>query len=128
MTAWKAPLAAVLVFALAIRAGSDEQPTAQFALELRDGSKLVGTLEPNSLPIQNSFTQIDLASHLVDSIDFRDDRETVTISLISGDRLSGFINLKDLAVRTAFGRVKIPMASLRRMEARLQVPTDGLMA
>lgn len=105
----------------------EEDASIQWSVELRDGSKLIGSTETEELPLRASFGKVELPTRLIDTIEFSDDKETATVNCTNGDRLVGVIETEALKLKTSFGVVKIPLSTVQRVSIRVQTQTSGLM-
>ena len=101
-------------------ADSSPNPNApSFVMELTDGSRVIGTPSITNLQMRTSFGRVDIALALVQSIDFKSDKETVTLALRNGDKVQGALSLDAVELQTLMGRVKIPMNLAQNILMRL---------
>jgi hypothetical protein len=82
---------------------------------LLDGSMLSGSPATNAFPIEASFARITLDLRQVQSVEFREPGVATAI-LAGGDKVSGKVGCAGLALATAAGMVKLPVASLRSLD------------
>lgn len=111
----------VLLTTLAISVDAAEEETEKsapikLALELSDGSRIVGVPEAGTLPFATAYGKMDIALKLVDSLEFSDDRETVTVLFRNGDKLEGALSVKEIKLATLFGEQSIPLKHVVSME------------
>ena len=101
-------------------ADSSLNPNApSFVMELTDGSRVIGTPVITNLQMRTSFGRVDIALALVQSIDFKSDKETVTLALRNGDKVQGALSLEAVELQTVMGRVKIPFNLAQKILVRL---------
>jgi len=85
----------------------------RLVLELTDGSRVIGTPQITSLPVQTDFAKVDVPLERVRSVKLAADHGTANITLTNGDRLQGRLALPPLALETVFGKVTVPVAVIR---------------
>lgn len=96
-------------------------------LELNDGARIIGTPSITNLPARAAFGRIDVALALVQSAEFKDDHETVTLLMRNGDKMQVALNLGAVELQTVFGRVSVPVQLLKKILVRMTAYTgDGL--
>jgi hypothetical protein len=84
-------------------------------VELRDGSRLLGSPTLTNLQMRASFGTVGLDLNLVQTIQFAEDKETATIALQNGDKMTGALKLEALELKTSFGEVRLPLPVIRRV-------------
>lgn len=89
---------------------ADSNTACRLVLELTDGSRVIGTPQIATLPLQTDFAKVDVPLERVRSVKFAADHVTATVTLANGDRLQGRLALAPLALETCFGRVSIALA------------------
>ncbi|MFC1461199.1 NPCBM/NEW2 domain-containing protein [Verrucomicrobiota bacterium] len=83
-------------------------PPLRLAIDLVDGSRVIGVPRIKSIPVQSSYAKMDIPLKQIVSIKFHDDHETASIDLQNGDKLKGVLeDLQPLALETIFGKVSI---------------------
>jgi hypothetical protein len=97
----------------------------QLVFEFADGSRITGTPEVDTLKISAQVADLDVPLKRVRLIEFNDDH-MAQVSLESGDRLTGRLAAKEIAVKTAEGRIVIPVAQLRQVRSGTGFMPDGL--
>jgi hypothetical protein len=121
---WASRLAAV---ALAGLAGAEEIREAQplrLELTLTDGSRVIGTPEIETVPVETPYARMDIPLAQIASITMGDDRETATIDLQNGDKMKGVTTLKPLRMETIFGIVVVDVMHIRKL--RVLMPLQAL--
>src|SRR5262245_18481103 len=88
---------------------SGKELELHLVIELRDGSRIVGSPFIASIPLHTSFAKVDLPLKLVDTIEFPDDGERVKVNCSNGDLLQGVLNLSNLTLTTSFGKMAVPL-------------------
>jgi hypothetical protein len=109
----------------------------RLAIELVDGSHLIGVPSITSVPIQTSYARMDIPLEKIASIEIEADHETAAIALQNGDKLEGVLDLKPLELETIFGRITVDvqqaelvsiitgMIPLRGLVLHYSFDTDG---
>ena len=94
-------------------ADNEEALTIHIVLELRDGSRLIGSPRDKSLPIETSYVKAEIPVREVDHIDFSQDKGQATIRLVNGDKLTCHLGLESLALDTVLGKLSVPLQHVR---------------
>lgn len=118
-----------LAVTLTLRAadGGAKTNALTVVLELNDGARIIGTPNITNLPARAAFGRIDVALALVQSVEFKNDHETVTLSMRNGDKMQVALNLGAVELQTVFGRVSVPFQLVKKILVRTTVHTgDGL--
>lgn len=99
-------------------------------LDLLDGSHIVGTPTITSVPVQTSYSKMEIPLKQIRSLQIGKDRETVTLCLQNGDKLTGVMTLGPIKLQTAFGLVSVGMEHVQTFGVVLtgEAPTEGLIA
>ena len=89
-------------------AGKDkEEPQVRFALDLVDGSHIIGTPSIESVAVQTSYAKMDVALKEILVISLEADHETASLDLRNGDKLKGVVKLGPLKLETVYGNVSV---------------------
>lgn len=88
--------------------GADQKPL-RLAVELTDGSRVIGVSLNESVAIMTEFGKVQVSLKIVDSVRWKADREHVVLEFANGDRLTGTINPDVLQLRTLFGDARISL-------------------
>jgi hypothetical protein len=86
----------------------------RLAIDLVDGSHIIGVPSITSVPIQTSYARMDIPLEKIASIEIGDDHETAAIDLQNGDKLQGVLDLKPLELETIFGEITVGVQHLLR--------------
>ena len=108
---------------------SDETQKLSLALDLDDGSRIIGIPSFESVPIQTSYAKMDIKLKEVLNIRIEEDHEKASVDLRNGDKLKGVINLELIKLETIFGKVKIGVEHIRELRVTPSLPAslkDGL--
>src|SRR5687768_9588511 len=73
-----------------VAAEGGSQPV-RLAVELTDGSRVVGVSQREAINIQNEIGKLQVSLRLVDQVRWKADREHVVVELANGDRITGGI-------------------------------------
>jgi hypothetical protein len=110
-----------IVVASATVAQPQEKSQMHLALDLVDGSHVIGVPKIKSVPVQTSYAKMDIPLEEIASIKIENDRETASIELQNGDRLTGVLNLNSVQLQTIFGEVSFEL----RHATAIHVVTTG---
>ena len=94
---------------------SDEPQKLTLALDLDDGSHVIGVPDIESVPIQTSYAKMDIQLKQILTIRIEEDHEMASIDLRNGDKLKGVITLEPIKLETIFGKVKIGVEHIREL-------------
>ncbi len=111
-------LMSVLAWGMHARAepepAADELPLS-LAVDLVDGSRVVGVPGITSLSVQTSYARLEVELKHVRTIAMEPDRELAVFEMRNGDRLKGALLIRELELKTAFGDVKLGADQVARI-------------
>jgi hypothetical protein len=85
-------------------------------IDLADGSRLVGRLEPDTLALKSALLgEFKLAVDRIRSIQWKPNQPGARLLAANGDEVSVELVASELCVKTDFGQVRVPVASLRQV-------------
>ncbi len=87
----------------------------QAVLELRDGSRIVGTPLASGFTLKSAYGAIDFTLDRVGLVTFSDSAGGVTIEFRNGDIVRGTLTAQSIAVEFAAGKLVLPVASILRI-------------
>ena len=97
--------------------GRDKDDTSiQLAVELSDGSRLIGIPAVIAVSVVTSVGKIAVPLAQVATMTFNDDHESIIIALANGDRLTGVQDLGELRLKCLFGSVTINAVLIRKID------------
>jgi hypothetical protein len=104
--------------ALITAAGEETQTNAtlRLAIDLVDGSRLIGTPAIATVPVQTSYAKMDVPLTQIQALKIGDDHETVTLNLRNGDKLTGVISLAPIKLITVFGTVAVGIEHIKQLD------------
>ena len=111
-----------LVASLAAVAADAPAAEIRVAVELSDGSKMIGIPGVATISVKSEIGKLDVPFAKVKSMSFREDHEGITVILINGDQFSGTHSLGRLELKTIVGSVTIDAAVIRRIAAEPVAP------
>jgi hypothetical protein len=114
-----------LVVVAAVSAGGADQ-VRRLAVELADGSRIIGVPEVTSVGFSGPFVRTKVPLDALSGITVMEDRETVKLAFSNGDRLTGVLDTGAIALTTMVGRVSIPLAQVRAIRVMAGVGGGGL--
>jgi hypothetical protein len=99
----------------------------RLAIDLVDGSRIIGVPSVATVSIQTAVGNISLPFAKTTSMTFQDDNESVVVTLVNNDRISGVHSLSRLRLTSLFGTVVIPAKVIQKI-AHLRAAGDVLAA
>ena len=87
-------------------------------VELRDGSRAIGTPLRAKIPIKTAYGKFNIPFHLIRSINFSKGDRAATINLNDGERLHGAINLDTIKLETLLGKISVLLADIISIRSR----------
>jgi hypothetical protein len=110
----------ILVTVGCVAAGSvplgAEDGRLQLAVDLTDGSRVIGTSRNESIRIQTVFGNTQVSLRAVERVRWKQDREHVELEFPNGDRLTGAVIPEPVQLSTLFGDVKISMEHIAMLK------------
>src|ERR1700677_1587241 len=96
--------------------GKDAPAPVKLAIELSDGSRVIGEPSIDSLKLSTSYADMEISLAKLRSIEFSSDKDyNARASLLNGDVVNARLAATEISMKTIFGEVKIPLAMVRRM-------------
>ncbi|MBT7067098.1 MAG: hypothetical protein HN919_12395 [Verrucomicrobia bacterium] len=89
------------------------RPDLLLAVELVDGSHVIGAPGITSVTLRTSFAKMDIPLARITGITLKDDHETAWLSLSNGDTLTGVLDLGPTELKTSFGTISVPANQMR---------------
>jgi hypothetical protein len=86
-----------------------DDPPVRLAVDLVDGSRVIGTSRNDSIRIHAVFGDTRISLRVVDHVRWAQDREHVVLEFPGGDRLTGVITPEIMHLNTLFGDAKVSM-------------------
>ena len=97
-------------------AGKDkEEPQIRLELDLADGSRVIGTPNIETVPMQTSYAKMDVPLKEILAIKLGEDHETAIFDLRNGDKLKGVVSLGPIKLGTLFGKVSVGIEHVRQL-------------
>lgn len=93
----------------------DESEPLYVTVDLTDGSRLNGFLEESSIPLQTPYASVGLPLGSVQWIRFESDRESTSVVLQNGDRMTGVVSVSQFRLVTLVGPILISTGKIRSM-------------
>jgi hypothetical protein len=100
------------------------------AIDLRDGSRIIGTPLLTGLTLGSSYGPIPFKLEEVTSISFSDSAGGVRLEFRNGDMLRGSLQVDSLPVQFVAGRMNLPVSAILRISPvpGKESPAEGLIA
>lgn len=96
-----------------------EPVRVRLALDLVDGSYLLGTPAIESVAVQTAYAKMDVPLKFIQTIKFEEDHQAAVLDLKNGDKLKGVIKLESLRLDTIFGHVAVAEEHIRLLRVVL---------
>jgi hypothetical protein len=93
--------------------------TLSLAIDLVDGSHLIGTPVIATVPVQTSYAKMDVPLAQIKALKIGADHETVTLNLRNGDKLTGVLSLAPIKLETLFGPASIGIEHIQQLRVTL---------
>ena len=91
----------------------------RLALDLSDGSHIIGIPSTASVPVKTSYARMDILLETLRFIKVEADHQTASLELRNGDKLSGVVDFGALDLETIFGKLSIGVEHLHSVEVAL---------
>jgi hypothetical protein len=95
--------------------GRNNEPQLSVAVDLRDGSRIVGTPLLTGFTLVSSYGSIAFKLEQVNSIIFTDSAKGVSVQFRNGDMLQGSLQVDSLPVQFSAGRMNLPISAILRL-------------
>jgi len=92
----------------------------RLAIDLVDGSHVIGVPRIKSIPVQTAYAKMDIPLKQVRSITIENDHEGASFELQNGDKLKGILDLKPLELETIFGKVSISIEHVQSLRIKIR--------
>ncbi len=119
----------VLVFTVLVVGtayGHNHDGDLRLAIELKDGSRLVGAPAIEKIPLQTPYAWLSLELPLITAVEFTGDSGAAKVYLENGDILQGQVDLEAITIQTLFGRQTIPTQYITQIIVSAGNMLDGL--
>ena len=83
------------------------------SVDLKDGSRIVGTTELKTVKLVATYGSIDIAASEIRTIAVNADLETGSITMVNDDRMQGVLGLGDLSVSSLVGQLKLKLVDVK---------------
>ena len=105
-------LCASLVASVALADQPETSPSFRLALDLSDGSHVLGTVNIASIRVRTPYAKIDIPLEQILSVMIEEHGEKASLELRNGDRLTGVLDLQAIELKTLFGTVAIQLGHI----------------
>ena len=95
--------------------GNIAPAVARLVLELSDGSRIVGTPAIDRFKMATEYANLEIPLPLLRMVEFSGTNHVARVNFQNGDLLSVQLPATEIALKTVFGQVAIPMADVRRI-------------
>ena len=96
---------------------SESRKPVKLAFDLQDGSCLIGVPEIDKLPFQSTLGLMTVSLSAIERVEFSPDRQSETLFLNNGDKITGKVQLQKIVVRTLIGKVEVALEYITRIGA-----------
>lgn len=94
------------------RVRDDRKDSIRLFVDLRDGSRIKGTISIDSLPFETSFGKMRIPFDKFSAIRWSNDIQGATIHLTNGDQFRGSLLLTDISLQTILGEINLRVADM----------------
>jgi hypothetical protein len=112
-------IGAILAFSTGAAESADATPMPvhiRLDIDLVDGSRIIGDPRESSVPLQTSYAQLDISFQQIGRLVLAKERETATLELRNGDRVTGILTLESINLETIMGTVEIGVEHIRSIQ------------
>jgi hypothetical protein len=95
----------------------------ELAIDLVDGSHIIGVPSFKSIPVQTAYAKMNIPLKAIASVEVNDDHETAHFELRNGDNLKGVFHLGPLEIETLFGKVSLKLEHVVRFDVSSSAKT-----
>jgi hypothetical protein len=95
-----------------------QSDAVEVSLDLLDGSRIVGQIQPRSLPVilrSEALGEVKIPLERVRFVQFGGTNQPAVVSLQNGDKLQGGCGPDEFGLITSFGKISIPARLLKRL-------------
>ncbi|MEI6810020.1 MAG: LamG domain-containing protein [bacterium] len=89
----------------------------RLAIQLNDGSCVIGSCNEQTLPFHTSFAKLDIALRNLLTLKPLEDKATVQMELANGDTLTAVPDFVSISLQTLFGPITIKMSLVTQIES-----------
>jgi len=93
-------------------------PALQLVVDLTDGSRIVGTPAIDRLKVTTQYADLEIQLSQVCEVEFSGTNHAAGLNIQNGDLLTGQLSATEIAMKTVFGQVVIPMAQVKSFRVR----------
>ena len=99
----------------------------RLALDLVDGSHLIGTPAIGSVPVESAIAKMDIPLERLLAIRMAEDHRTAVLDLQNGDKVKGAVMLEPVALETIFGKVSVSLEKIQSVRVVMigGTPAEG---
>ena len=113
-------------FGVSVAHGADTNPPPRLTVELRDGSRIIGTSVEKSLKFHSSLLgSLKLDVKDICSMDCISNN-SIRLTMTDGDNFLVSPVDPELGVKTSFGRIELAIASIRRVTVQVNSGSGAL--
>lgn len=92
-----------------------DSPATKATVELLDGSRVIGEPAGAELKMVTPVGEVSVPLLSMTQMVFDRDHKTAEVSLVNGDHLSGAVKTKTFSVKTAWGKIDLPLQQVRAL-------------
>ena len=107
---------------LAMADDKNAQEPVRFVVCLVDGSQLRGTLSASTLSMKTDVGNVVVPVEKIGQLEFQKDHELVSILLLSGDKLTGTLDVNEFRLTTVFGKFPVKTALVTTIKNLSSLP------
>ncbi len=108
-------VAGLFVAGVALGGQAETNRGFRVAVELADGSRIIGTPALVSLPVQTTYAKMDIPLGEIVLAKVENDHEHIVLDLVNGDKLKGVLTLAPIKLETVFGDISIGIELIKSL-------------
>lgn len=109
-------LAVMVLVQLSWSQPETNEPPLSLAIDLVDGSRIMGVPSIASVPVQTDYAKLDIALKNIQTITMEKNHKTALFEMRNGDRVKGAVILKTLGLKTTVGKVSIILEQIVKID------------
>ena len=133
MTYMKALLTSLALAVCSLPATGGAEPekadpvVMRLALDLIDGSHIVGTTAIGSVPVESAIARMDIPLERLVVVRMAEDHRSAVLDLQNGDKVKGVVMLEPVALETIIGRVSVGLEKVQTLRVMMSggTPPEG---
>ena len=115
-TTWAVVITAILLGVMTVMARETNNSEVKLAVDLSDGSHVVGLPGLKAISFQTSYAKLDIPLAEVSAVTVAPDHETASVVMQNGDILKGILTTGSIDLECAFGKIAISAHHIKKIQ------------